>query len=290
MVLDLGRPDRLIIAMTHYNFKSIFTWNVFLYIGFALVVIIYLWMMFEPRMKKYVKPAGTLALIWRVVLTTGTGSIFGVLLARDAYDSLMMVPLFIVLSIGFGTAIFILFVYGLRHKSFSQNHRLIFELSRLMTIFIITSFVLTIAFYLFKLLIPFKEEFVNFILFEMSIYPILFWFGYVLIGSILPFMIIQMGKTSISVRKLAWCSFFHLTGGVALLYVIIIGGQAYPLILFPGMEISSSFQDGKISQYTPSIFEFSLGLGGSAVALIGAILVMRVLPFVPEESVTIPSG
>ncbi len=30
LVLDLGRPDRLIVAMTYYNFKSIFAWNIFL--------------------------------------------------------------------------------------------------------------------------------------------------------------------------------------------------------------------------------------------------------------------
>ena len=34
LVLDLGRPERLIVAMTHYNFKSIFAWNIFLYTGF----------------------------------------------------------------------------------------------------------------------------------------------------------------------------------------------------------------------------------------------------------------
>ena len=30
LVLDLGRPDRLIVAMTYYNFKSIFAWNIML--------------------------------------------------------------------------------------------------------------------------------------------------------------------------------------------------------------------------------------------------------------------
>ena len=46
LVLDLGRPDRLIIAMTYYNFKSIFAWNIFLYTGLLVVVAVYLWMMF----------------------------------------------------------------------------------------------------------------------------------------------------------------------------------------------------------------------------------------------------
>ncbi len=42
LVLDLGRPDRLIVAMTSYNFKSIFAWNIILYNGFLAVLIMYL--------------------------------------------------------------------------------------------------------------------------------------------------------------------------------------------------------------------------------------------------------
>ncbi|MCU7854887.1 MAG: polysulfide reductase NrfD, partial [Candidatus Thiodiazotropha sp. (ex Lucinoma borealis)] len=42
LVLDLGRPDRLIVAMTEYNFKSIFAWNVILYSGFFAIVGVYL--------------------------------------------------------------------------------------------------------------------------------------------------------------------------------------------------------------------------------------------------------
>ena len=82
LVLDLGHPDRLIVAMTYYNFKSIFAWNIILYIGFILVVAVYLWMMIERRMNAYSKPVGLFAFVWRLILTTGTGSIFGFLVAR----------------------------------------------------------------------------------------------------------------------------------------------------------------------------------------------------------------
>ena len=108
LVLDLGRPDRLIVAMTHYNFKSIFAWNIFLYIGFMFIVGIYLWMMFEPRMNRFSARVGTAAFIWRLVLTTGTGSIFGFLVAREAFDSAVMAPLFVVMSLSFGTALTLL--------------------------------------------------------------------------------------------------------------------------------------------------------------------------------------
>ncbi len=45
LMLDLGRPDRIIVAATTYNFKSVFAWNVFLYTGFFTIVGAYLWMM-----------------------------------------------------------------------------------------------------------------------------------------------------------------------------------------------------------------------------------------------------
>ena len=108
LVLDLGRPDRLIVAMTKYNFKSIFAWNIYLYTGFFVVVGIYMWMMLERRMNRYTKVAGFVAFIWRLALTTGTGSIFGFLVARQAYDAAIMAPMFIIMSFSFGLAIFLL--------------------------------------------------------------------------------------------------------------------------------------------------------------------------------------
>ena len=33
LMLDLGRPERVVVAATHYNFRSVFAWNVFLYLS-----------------------------------------------------------------------------------------------------------------------------------------------------------------------------------------------------------------------------------------------------------------
>ena len=55
LVLDLGRSDRLIVAMTHFNFTSMFTWNVFLYSGFFGLVGVYLWTMLDRNVKSYIQ-------------------------------------------------------------------------------------------------------------------------------------------------------------------------------------------------------------------------------------------
>lgn len=92
LVFDLGRPDRLIVAMTHFNFQSIFAWNIFLYTGFLAIVVAYLYVQMERGTEKYVWSIGTFAFIWRLALTTGTGSIFGWLVARETYDAAVMAP------------------------------------------------------------------------------------------------------------------------------------------------------------------------------------------------------
>ena len=74
-----------------------------------------------------------------------------------------------------------------------------------------------------------------------------------------------------------------LIGGIAQLYVIIIGGQAWPLEIFPGKEIiDSSFYDGRIADYQPSLPEMLLAVGGVATTLLIVVLAMKILPFLPR--------
>jgi molybdopterin-containing oxidoreductase family membrane subunit len=70
---------------------------------------------------------------------------------------------------------------------------------------------------------------------------------------------------------------------MAQLYVIIIGGQAYPINLFPGMEVSSSFYDGIVASYSPSLPEFLLGLGGVGVTLLLLTIAIAALKFLPAS-------
>ena len=75
------------------------------------------------------------------------------------------------------------------------------------------------------------------------------------------------------------------------MYIIIIGGQAFPMDMFPGYEVSSSFYDGVVSSYTPSIYEIGLGVGGFAFAIamvLAAVKILRFLPLSLENSLIDP--
>ena len=82
-----------------------------------------------------------------------------------------------------------------------------------------------------------------------------------------------------------------IVGGLSKVYTILIAGQAYPLEIFPGYEVSSSFFDGVVNSYTPSLPEILLGLGGVAMSLFIVVFALKVLRFLPAslaDSVTDP--
>jgi len=283
LVLDLGRPDRLIVAMTYYNFKSIFAWNIFLYTGFMLIVAVYLWMMMEQRMQQYSKPVGLFAFIWRLILTTGTGAIFGFLVARQAYDAALMAPLFIIMSFSFGTAIFILVLvtsYQWTNRSLGIN--VLRRITNLQAVFVAAVLYFVLVYHLTNLYITEHHGVERFLLLDGGVYTVLFWLVQIFIGSIVPLVLFFHPAFNRSVKAIVTGAILVLVGGLAQVYVIIIAGQAYPLVLFPGMQESSTFFDGVVAEYTPSIYELLLGLGGVSIALLITLLALKVLPFLPD--------
>lgn len=284
LVLDLGRPDRLIVAMTYYNFKSIFAWNIFLYTGFLAVAIVYLWMMFERRMNRYTTPVGYVALIWRLVLTTGTGSIFGFLVARQAYDAAIMAPMFIVMSLAYGTALFILVAMSLsRCAGLSLSVEVVYRLRNLLSIFVMMVLYFVLVDHITKLYATEHHAWERFLLLEGRVYTRLFWALQIVLGGIVPLALYMLPGFRNSRTWIAIGAVLVIIGGLSQVYIIIIGGQAYPLLLFPGMEVHSSFFDGVVGRYVPSAPETALGLGGTALALLMTLLALRVLPFLPRS-------
>ena len=283
LVLDLGRPDRLIVAMTHYNFKSIFAWNIFLYIGFMFIVGIYLWMMFEPRMNRFTTRVGTAAFIWRLVLTTGTGSIFGFLVAREAFDSAVMAPLFVAMSLSFGTALTLLIgmlIFWINGAAIDPA--LLRKLRRLLGFFVIGVAYLVAVDHLTRLYVTGHHQLERFILVDGGIYTFLFWGVQILLGTVVPAILLLLPRFC-QRGYLITAALLVVVGALAQVYVLIIGGQVFPLELFPGYSVTSTFYDGVIAHYTPSLAELALGMGGIGLAVLVTLIGVRILPFVPVQ-------
>jgi Ni/Fe-hydrogenase subunit HybB-like protein len=283
LMLDLGRPDRLMVAATNLNPTSVFAWNVLLYNGLFALVALYLWTAMEQRMNRWNKPIGFAVFAWRIILTTGTGLIFAFLVARQAYGSALLPPMFIVMSFAWGLAVF----HVVQSAMYAWNRKtldpaILNRMKNLLGIFVIGTLYLVAAYHLTNLYFAKQTAFEHFILKDGGIYPLLFWGGYGVLGSLLPLLLIflpGMGKT----RCVVAASLLVILGSFALLYVFIIGGQAFPLSIFPGYEVSSSFGDGQIGSYVPSLPEILLGTGGMAIAFLITTIGVRVLDSLPHD-------
>lgn len=286
LMLDLGRPERVIVAATHYNFSSVFAWNVFLYSGMVGIVAVYLWTMAERRMNPYSKPAGLAALVWRFLLTTGTGSIFGFLVARQAYQSALLAPMFIVLSFGWGLAVFLLVQAAMMRWNGQQMPGDVQRrLNRLLGVFVAASLYLVAVYHGTNLYFARQHEFEAFILLGHhggDLFAGLLWVGFVGIGSVLPMVMLFSGRFA-NPRWTLVAAALVVLGAFAFLHVFIVGGQAFPLEIFPGWRATSAFGDGQVTHYVPRLPEWLLGLGGLGAAFVLTTIGVRVLDVLPRD-------
>ncbi len=288
LVMDLGRPERLIVAIMHHNFSSIFAWNILLYTGFIVIVIAYLWSMADRQGAPFVQPIGILALLWRLALTSATGAIFGFLVARQAYDAAILAPMFVVMSFAYGLAVFMLaLLFAFHDEGRPLGPRILRRLSNLLGLFVAGVLYFTLIYHLTKLYGAKHDGLENWLLFNGGLQTFLFWVGWVLVGGLVPLGIIHHPDLGRDRNWIAAACALVILGGLATLYVIIIGSQVYPLQMFPGQTIlESGFFDGvngQAASYLPTIPEILLGLGGVAVALIVTVVGVRVLQFLPES-------
>ncbi len=291
LVLDLGRPERVFVAMTHNNFKSIFAWNIYLYSGFVAVVVAYLFSMMDRRVSQiqWVNTAfGWAAFSWRLILTTGTGSIFGFLVARDAVSGAIMAPLFIASSLVYGLAftVLVMIIMSFETSEAICSPEMIAKFRGLLAIFAAATLFLTVIAHASKLYASPTHGVELFLLRDGSGFPVVFWFGQIVLGTLAPLALLAVMKNGADgASELAGASILFLIGGLCQMYTTIIGSQAYPLSIFPGFEASSSFFDGAINVYAPSGPELLLGVSGVSLAMLIVAFAMRLLPFLPQSPV-----
>jgi molybdopterin-containing oxidoreductase family membrane subunit len=288
LVLDLGRPDRLIVAMTTYNFRSIFAWNIFLYTGFMAIVVAYLWSMADRMGAPFYKGIGIFAFAWRLALTTGTGSIFGFIVARQAFDTAFLAPMFVIMSFAYGLAVYLLvLMFTFDQEGRVLGDRLLRRLKNLLGVFVAAILYFTVVYFLTKLYGAKNYELVGWVLLNGGVYTAVFWIGWVLIGGLAPLGILYHPELGKDRNWIAAACALVILGGLATMYVVIIASQAFPLQMFPGQTVLEATPAagilGEPAAYSPSLPELLLGLGGIAVALLITAVGVRVLQFLPES-------
>jgi molybdopterin-containing oxidoreductase family membrane subunit len=205
--------------------------------------------------------------------------------ARQAYQSAVIAPMFIVMSFAWGLAAFLLFQSAMYKWHGDELHESIRQrLNNLLGVFIAAVFYFVLVYHLTNIYYAKQTGFEQFILLNGGIFPQLFWGGFVLLGTIVPLLLLFVPSMR-SPGTGTVAALLTIIGGLSFLYVFIIGGQAYPLDMFPGMEVKSTFFDGHIDNYVPSMPEILLSIGGFGVAFTLTLIAVRVLPFMPQDDI-----
>jgi molybdopterin-containing oxidoreductase family membrane subunit len=171
------------------------------------------------------------------------------------------------------------------------------RLKNLLGVFVAAIFYFTLVYHLTNLYGTENHAFEAFILRDGGVYTWTFWIGWVLLGMLVPMGILFHPALGMQRGAIAMASALVILGGLSALYVIVIGGQAFPLNMFPAHTIiESAYYDGvngMARDYSPSVSEVLLGLGGLSVALLATFIGVRVLQFLPvslADSVTDPQA
>jgi molybdopterin-containing oxidoreductase family membrane subunit len=213
-----------------------------------------------------------------------------VLIAREALGTLVFVPMFIAMSLSFGTAVTLLaMMLVFRLGQTGVGDQILMRLRTLLAYFVAAVAFFVAVDHLTRLYASGHTEVERFLLLEGGIYPLLFWVGQGLLGTVIPVILLLTPRFA-GVSQTVIASLLVLLGAFAQLYVLIIGGQAFPMDIFPGYIEMSTYYEGVVAGYVPSFPELALGLGGIGLATLIALVAVRVLPFLPQGSVKQPAG
>jgi molybdopterin-containing oxidoreductase family membrane subunit len=204
--------------------------------------------------------------------------------ARAAFRSAIMAPEFIALSLSFGTAIFILVLLAFARFEGRPvpSPALLRRVGNLLGVLVAVSLYMVAVQHLAAIYIAERRDVERFMLLEGGIYTVLLWGGFVLIGSVLPLVLLLTPAANRRPVALPIAAGLVVAGGLALIYALLIGGEAFPLELFPGRQIASSAFDGVVNLYVPTLPELFLGVGGLGVAGLLVTMGAWVLPLLPD--------
>ena len=150
----------------------------------------------------------------------------------------------------------------------------------LLMIFALAVLYFTAVQHLTKLYASAHQGVETFLLRDGGVYPLIFWLGQIVSArwrrSPCSFRAGATGR-----RALALASVLFLVGGLAQMYVVIIGGQAYPLSFSPAWKCRARSSTAR-SRLRPSLPEVLLGVSGISLAMLIVALALRLLPFLPR--------
>jgi molybdopterin-containing oxidoreductase family membrane subunit len=280
ILTDQGRIDRVLIQpFAHFNPLSMFSINPFLYITYILICVVYLAVMINEK-EKLTKVFALVAVLWAILVHSGTGAIFG-FVPRELYMSPLLPPGFVAAALSSGTAFMILVILLLfKYTNRPLDNRLVLWIGQLLAVFIVVTAYFIFIENAYRSYVHESREAAHFFLFG-GFHSVLFWVGLIGIGSVIPAILLFNRRCGKSIKWIAFSAVLVVLGVICERYLIVLPGLMHPPDLFPGMEITSSPLEEGIAGYSISIYELlqALGVAGFiGLFFIWGLKVMRLAP------------
>jgi len=284
IILDWGRPDRVLVPFMYFNFLSMFSINALLYSSYIAICFIYLVAMFMGK-EKLVGVIALIAVLWAVAVHSGTGAIFG-FVPRELYESPLLPPSFIAAALSSGTAMMIIvlqLIFRYTNRPFDVKY--VRELSKLLAVFI-----LVVVYFLFvensyRAYQIGSREAQWYFLFGGA-HSAVFWVGLIFVGIVLPAIILYSPMKN-SIKMINVAAVLHMAGVLCERYIIVIPGQTHPHDILPNMHVESAALDGAYVGYSISFLEVVQALGIAAIVAIAFILGLKFFAMLPTKAIVI---
>jgi molybdopterin-containing oxidoreductase family membrane subunit len=278
IAVDLGRPEkfwRLFMFFYLNNMKSMFAINGILYSGYFVISLVYFGFIVANK-PKFTKIIGTIAVIWAIMVHTGTGTIWGVVGTREIYSSPIKPFEFLVAAITSGTGLLILIVTAtLYFTKRAIDKKLIFSLARLLSMVIVVLLVMVFFDKLIHAYFPAREGAV--FLFTGP-YWWLFWCLQIGMGIVIPLIILFHPRAGKTVKGVLLASASVVIGVLGERAALVIPGTAQVQQLYPG-TIEGVW--GAVGTFPITFWETALSIGIIALAALPFVLGLKFLDILP---------
>lgn len=281
---DQGRLDRVFTKpFTYVNATSMFSINPALYSGHIMICVFYLWALFKEK-GTLTKITSLVVVLWAIGTHTGTGAIFA-FVPRELYNSALLPPSFVAAALSSGAALMILIIVGL--AKFTGRHlddEIILWLGRkLLSIFLVVTFYVLLIENAHRAYLAYSHEAGMFFLFG-GVHSLMFWFGLITIGCVIPAILLFVRRTGTSVRWTVFASTLVVVGVLFERFLIVIPGLIHPPELFPGWEIVGGMGIEGVTAYHISVLEILQTLGVIGVIGFAFVVGLKVMPLAPLEA------
>jgi len=282
VLADLGRPEkfwRLFMYGYLNNITSMFAINGILYVGYILLMMVYLWLILEGK-TKLASVIGLIDVMWAILVHTGTGAIFGLIGNREIMFSPIKPFEFVAAALTSGTALLILvsvITFKFSRRVISQD--LIRSLGSLLKYIIV--FLLILVFF-DKLTHGYYPNREGLMFLFTGPYWWLFWLFQVGMGMIIPLIILSHRRLGKVTRGIVVAAASVVIGVLGERAALVIPGTAEPQPFYPG-HIEGIWGAAGTFPITP--WETALSLGIVSLVVLLFVLGLKYLELLPAEEV-----